>query len=230
MYTSCIKAPVLVIGRTVWSYFGFDSSLLNRYMWCKNSSHDLKSCFVLTMLNLTESYECMLSTIMLISCWLLCTPLVWEKTWVKDVLSDIINNTTDLVAVIEGFVNYKGEEQAIDRFVDERNHDWDIFFWSNSHLCGMFLEKFVWNKDEEKMNAVSLCALWMPCILPVMDSCSCKVSASIAWESILKHLSGKCMDNVNHFVIEELITYCNLWLMSFFNVIEMDTTGVFVFL
>ena len=102
------------------------------------------------MLNLAESYEHMLSTVMLISCWLLCAPLVWEKTWVKDVLSDIINNTTDLVAVIEGFVYYKGEEQAIDRFVDERNHDWDIFFWSNSHLCGMFLEKFVWNKDEEK--------------------------------------------------------------------------------
>ena len=67
---------------------------------------------------------------MLLWCWVL---FIFgkkrNKTWGKDVLSKIIDNPTDWVATIEGFVNNKERaETAIDSFVGEENDDWEIFF------------------------------------------------------------------------------------------------------
>ena len=39
----CFSANV----KTVWSYCGIDSSLMNRCMWCKNSSHGLRQSSVM---------------------------------------------------------------------------------------------------------------------------------------------------------------------------------------
>ena len=79
-------------------------------------------------------------------------------TWEKDVLFDTIDDDTDVVVAIEEFakINKDDAVSALDGFVDEENEDWDLFFWSQSPLCVLFLERFVWNEDEEEMNVSPL--------------------------------------------------------------------------
>ena len=63
-----------------------------------------------------------------------------------------------VVAAIEEFANINRDNAvlAFDNFVDEKNDDWDVYFWSKSPLCLIFLERFVWSEDEEKMDVLSL--------------------------------------------------------------------------
>ena len=69
-----------------------------------------------------------------------------------------MDNPTDVVAAIEELANINKDNavSAIDGFVDKENDEWDLFFWSKSPLCMIFLERFVWNKDEQEMNAQPL--------------------------------------------------------------------------
>ena len=85
---------------------------------------------------------------------------IGHGTWGKDVLFDSMDDPTDLVVTIEEFFNINQDDavSALDGFVDEENEDWDLFFWSKSPLCKLFLERCVWNEDEEEMN-VSLLGL-----------------------------------------------------------------------
>ena len=60
-----------------------------------------------------------------------------------------MDDPTEFVVAIEKFVNIKKDSavSALDGFVDEENNGWDLFFWSNSPLCVLFLERFVLNED-----------------------------------------------------------------------------------
>ena len=68
----------------------------------------------------------------------------------KDILFNIMDGPTDDVAVKDNDVS------ALDGFVHKENEDWDQFFWSKFPLCVLFLERFVWNEDEEEMNVPPL--------------------------------------------------------------------------
>ena len=103
----------------------------------------------------------MFSFAMLIQCWLLCSSLVKNWTWGKDVIFDSMDDSTDVVVAVEEFANTNKDDaaSALGGFVDKENEDWDLFFWSKSPLCVLFVESFVWNEDEEKMNVSPLCLL-----------------------------------------------------------------------
>ena len=62
---------------------------------------------------------------------------------------------------IEEFANINRDNavSALDGLVDKENEDWDLFFWWKSPLCMLFLERFVWNEEEEEMNVSPLCLL-----------------------------------------------------------------------
>ena len=75
-----------------------------------------------------------------------------NATWGNDVLLyDTMDNPTDVVAAIEEFANINKDDavSAWDGFVIEENDEWGIFFWSKSSFCLIFLERFIWNEDEE---------------------------------------------------------------------------------
>ena len=61
-----------------------------------------------------------------------------------------------------------------------------------SPLCVLFLERFVWNENEEEMNVSRLGVLNLLCTLLAIYSLH-GVSTPMAWESIDKHLSDKLM-------------------------------------
>ena len=79
----------------------------------------------------------------------------------KDVLFDTMDDPTDVEAAIEEFaiINKENYVSALDGFVDEENDDWDLGFWSKSSLWAIFLDKIVWNQDEEEMNVPPLAVL-----------------------------------------------------------------------
>ena len=69
-----------------------------------------------------------------------------------------MDDPTNNVAVIEEFANiYKDTSvSALDGFVNDKNNDQDLFFWSESPLCMIFFERFVWNEDEVEINVSPL--------------------------------------------------------------------------
>ena len=71
-----------------------------------------------------------------------------------------MDDFTDVVVAIEEFTNINKDNavSASDGFVDKESEDRSIFR-SKSPLCVLFLERFVWNKDEEEMNVSILCLL-----------------------------------------------------------------------
>ena len=77
--------------------------------------------------------------------------------WGKDILFDIMDDPTDVVAVFE-------------EFVDEENHNWDIYFLIKvSIMCEIF-ERIFWNENEEEMNVPPLGVLQLLYILLAIDS------------------------------------------------------------
>ena len=90
-------------------------------------------------------------------------------TWGKDVLSNIIDDPTDLIAAIEEFTSNKKEDtkSAIVGFVDKENDNWELCFWWNSCFFVMFLERFAWYEDVEEMNIYAWVSYscFVPCLL-----------------------------------------------------------------
>ena len=74
-------------------------------------------------------------------------------TWGKDVQSNINNDPTDLVAVIEELINNNEEEtnSAVGGFNGGENDDWEIILMDVC-LFVIFLERYVWNEEEKEMN------------------------------------------------------------------------------
>ena len=81
-----------------------------------------------------------------------------NETWEKEVLINSMDDSTDVVVAIEEFTNINKDNavSALDDFVDEENEYCDQLFWSKSPLCVLFLERFVWNENEDEMNVSPL--------------------------------------------------------------------------
>ena len=82
---------------------------------------------------------------------------------------------------MEKFANINEDNvvSALDGFVDKENEDWELYFWSKSSLCVLFLKRFVWNIDEEIMNVLPLgvAALYPACFKLILWS----INTHVMW-------------------------------------------------